>query len=203
LLPRWRGAAPVHRAVIAGDDITGVTIMRVVKELDAGAAFKAVKRVITADDTSVEVERDLAELGAEVLVEVLDAMAAGRATETPQDESLVTYAAKITKAEGAVDWGLPAERIHNLVRGLQPWPLVSGRIAGTRVLLHRTELTPAVSPDRPGTIVRAEPDRFEIAAGDGHVLRIKVIQPEGRRAMSAREFLAGRHVPPGSRIERG
>jgi len=203
LLPRWRGAAPVHRAVIAGDDITGVTIMRVVKELDAGAAFKAIKRVITPDDTSVEVERDLAEMGAGVLVEVLDAMAAGRATETPQDESLVTYAAKITKAEGAVDWGLPAERIHNLVRGLQPWPLVSGRIAGTRVLLHRTELTPAVSPDRPGTIVRAEPDRFEIAAGDGHVLRIKMIQPEGRRVMSAREFLAGRHVPPGARIERG
>ncbi len=203
LLPRWRGAAPVHRAVIAGDDITGVTIMRVVKELDAGAAFKAVKRVIGPDDTSVEVERDLAEMGADVLVEVLDEMAAGKAKETPQDESLVTYAAKITKAEGAVDWGLPAERIHNLVRGLQPWPLVSGRIAGTRVLLHRTELTPAVSPDRPGTIVRAEPDRFEVVAGDGHVLRIKVIQPEGRRAMSAREFLAGRHVPPGIRIERG
>ena len=109
----------------------------------------------------------------DVLVEVLDDMAAGRATETPQDESLVTYAAKITKAEGAVDWCLPAERIHNLVRGLQPWPLVSGRIAGTRVLLHRTELTPAVSPDRPGTIVRAEPDRFEIVAGDGHVLRMQ------------------------------
>ncbi len=203
LLPRWRGAAPVHRAVIAGDDITGVTIMRVVKELDAGAAFKAVKRVIGPDDTSVEVERDLAEMGADVLIEVLDEMAAGQALETPQDDSLVTYAAKITKAEGAVDWGLPAERIHNLVRGLQPWPLVSGRIAGTRVLLHRTELTPAVSPDRPGTIVRAEPDRFEVVAGDGHVLRIKVIQPEGRRAMSAREFLAGRHVPPGARIERG
>ena len=203
LLPRWRGAAPVHRAVIAGDDITGVTIMRVVKELDAGAAFKAVKRVIGPDDTSVEVERDLAELGADVLVEVLDAMAAERATETPQDESLVTYAAKISKAEGAVDWGLPAERIHNLVRGLQPWPLVSGRLAGARVLLHRTELTPAISPDRPGTIVRAEPDRFEVVAGDGHVLRIRTIQPEGRRAMSAREFLAGRHVPPGARIERG
>ena len=132
-----------------------------------------------------------------LLVEVLDDMAEGRAVETPQDESLVTYAAKITKAEGAVDWSLPAERIHNLVRGLAA---VAARVRPDRRrarALHRTALTPAVSPDRPGTIVRAEADRFEIAAGDGHVLRISTIQPEGRRAMSAREFLAGRHVAPG------
>jgi methionyl-tRNA formyltransferase len=203
LLPRWRGAAPVHRAVIAGDRETGITIMRVVKELDAGASFKKVRRAIDPDETSVEVERDLAEMGADLLLEVLEEIAGGRATETSQDASLATYAAKITKAEGAVEWSLPAERLHNLVRGLQPWPLVSGRIGGARVLIHRTALTSAVSPDAPGTIVRAEPERFEVVAGDGRVLRVLVIQPEGRRVMSAREFLAGRHLGPGTRVERG
>jgi methionyl-tRNA formyltransferase len=202
LLPRWRGAAPVHRAVIAGDRETGVTIMRVVKELDAGASFKMSRRSIDPDETSVAVERDLAELGAGLLLEVVQDIAEGRATETPQDASLATYAAKVTKAEGAVDWSLPAERLHNLVRGLQPWPLVSGRFAGGRCLVHRTALTPAVSPDSPGTIVRAEADRLEIVAGDGRVLRVLTIQPEGKRAMSAREFLIGRHVLPGSKVER-
>jgi methionyl-tRNA formyltransferase len=203
LLPRWRGAAPVHRAVIAGDDETGITIMRVVKELDAGASFKTVRRPIDPDETSVEVERDLAEMGADLLLDVLQEIAGGRATETPQDPSLVTYATKITKAEGAVEWSLPAERIHNLVRGLQPWPLVSGRIAGARVLIHRTALTSAVSPDAPGTIVRAEPERFEVVAGGGRVLRVLTLQPEGRRVMSAREFLAGHHLRPGTKVERG
>jgi methionyl-tRNA formyltransferase len=134
---------------------------------------------------------------------VLRELAEGRADETPQDESQVTYADKITKAEGAIQWSLPAERIHNLVRGLQPWPLVSCRIGGNRVIVHRTARTTAVSPDRPGTIVRADADRLEVVAGDGHVLQLVVLQPEGRRAMSAREFLAGRHVPPGTKVEQG
>jgi methionyl-tRNA formyltransferase len=203
LLPRWRGAAPVHRAVIAGDRETGITIMRVVKELDPGASFKKIRRAIGPDETSVDVERDLAEMGADLLVEVLQEISEGRATETPQDSALATYAPKIGKEEGAVDWSMPAGRLHNLVRGLQPWPLVSGRINGARVLVHRTALTPAVSPDAPGTIVRAEPERFEVVAGDGHVLRFVTIQPEGRRAMSAREFLAGRHITPGTKVERG
>ena len=203
LLPRWRGAAPVHRAVIAGDAETGVTIMRVVKELDAGAMFATVTREIELDETSVDVERGLAASGAALLREVVHQIAGGTAVETAQDASQATYAAKITKEEGRVDWSLPAERLHNLVRGLQPWPLVSGRINETRVLLHRTALSTAVTPDKPGTIVRAEGDRLEIAAGDGRVLRVLTLQPEGKRAMSAREFLSGRAVAPGARIERG
>jgi len=203
LLPRWRGAAPVHRAVIAGDRETGVTIMRVIKELDAGAMFAAATRRIGPDETSVEVEQDLSELGARLLVHVVRQIASGSATETPQNASQATLAPKITKAEGAIDWSLPAERIHNLVRGLQPWPLVSARIADNRVLIHRTATTTAISPDSPGTVVRAEGDRFEIAAGDGRVLRVLAIQPEGRRIMTAREFLAGRPIRPGLRVERG
>jgi methionyl-tRNA formyltransferase len=203
LLPRWRGAAPVHRAVIAGDRETGVTIMRVVKALDAGGMFKKATRAIGPDETSVEVERDLAEIGGRLLLEVLTDLAEGRAVETPQDESQVTYADKITKAEGAIPWSLAAERIHDLVRGLQPWPLVSCRIGGSRVIIHRTARTTAVSPDRPGTIVRADGDRFEVVAGDGHVLQLVALQPEGRRTMTAREFLAGRHIAPGTKVEQG
>jgi methionyl-tRNA formyltransferase len=203
LLPRWRGAAPVHRAVIAGDRQTGVTIMRVIKELDAGAMFAAAERRIGPDETSVDVERDLAEIGSRLLVHVVRHIAEGTARETAQDPSRVTLAPKITKAEGAVDWSLPAERLHNLVRGLQPWPLVSARIGNHRVLIHKATVTTAVSPDKPGTVVRAEGDRFEIAAGEGSVLRLLALQPEGRRVMTAREFLAGRAIPPGLRVERG
>jgi methionyl-tRNA formyltransferase len=203
LLPRWRGAAPVHRAVIAGDRETGVTIMRVVKELDAGGMFATVTRTIDPDETSVDVERSLAELGASLLVQVARDMAEGRAAEIPQDPAAVTYASKITKEEGAIDWSLPAERIHNLVRGLQPWPLVSTWLGGGRVLIHKTMRVPAVTPDAPGTIVRAEAERLEIATGDGQVLRVLTLQPEGRRAMTAREFLAGRQVIPGTKVERG
>jgi methionyl-tRNA formyltransferase len=201
LLPRWRGAAPVHRAVIAGDTETGVTIMRVVKELDAGPMFAAVRRPIGADETSPDVERALAELGAVLLVEVVDRMSEGRAAETAQDERLVTYAPKITKDEGVVDWNLPAARIHNLVRGLQPWPLVSTRISGDRVLLHRTTVLDERTNAPAGTVVRSDRDALDVAAGGG-VLRLIALQPEGRRVMTAREFLAGRKIAPGLALER-
>jgi methionyl-tRNA formyltransferase len=200
ILPRWRGAAPVHRAVIAGDTETGVTIMRVVKELDAGAMFAIGRTAIGPNETSVEVERDLSELGARLLLDTVDALADGRAVETPQPAEGVTYAAKLTKAESAVPWTLPAARIHDMVRGLQPWPLVAARLGDTRVLIHRTELTGDVD-DRPaGSILRAEGDDLTAVAGDGGVVRILELQPEGRRVMRTREFLAGRRVAAGASI---
>ena len=203
LLPRWRGAAPVHRAIIAGDSVTGVTIMRVVNELDAGPMFAAVSRPIGPDESSPRVEEDLALMGAELLIDVVDHVAAGRATETPQDETKVTYAPKITKAEGALNWGQSAAQIHNLVRGLQPWPLVSARLSGERILLHKTIPTDDVADASPGTIVRAEGDQLALVAGDRRILRLLAVQPEGRRVMSAREFLAGRRIAPGARLEQG
>ena len=114
LLPRYRGAAPVHRAVIAGERETGVTIMRVVKALDAGPMLAAVRRPIGPDETSEEVERDLARLGAELLVSTADDLAAGRSHETPQDESAATYAHRLTKDDGVIDWSWPADRVHDL-----------------------------------------------------------------------------------------
>jgi methionyl-tRNA formyltransferase len=200
ILPRWRGAAPVHRAVMAGDTETGVTIMRVVKELDAGGMFTVGRRAIGPEETSVEVERDLAQIGASLLVDTVDALAEGRATETPQPDQGVTYAPKLTREEGSVSWTQPASCIHNLVRGLQPWPLVGARLAGIRVLVHRTALTGERSDRPPATILRARGDDLTVVAGDGLIVRILELQPEGRRVMRAREFLAGRPIDAGATI---
>lgn len=201
LLPRYRGAAPVHRAVIAGEAETGVTIMRVVHDLDAGGMMAVGRRPIGPDEISPEVERDLAGLGAVLLVDVVEQLAEGRATEIPQDDALATYAPKILKSEGVADWTVPARAIHNRVRGLQPWPLVSVHIGEARYLLHRTEVVDETVTAPPGTIVSASGDRLTVAAGDGGLLRVVQIQPEGRRAMSARELLAGHAIRPGTRLD--
>ena len=197
LLPKYRGAAPIHRAVIAGDEITGVTIMRVVSELDAGPMLATSPRTIGLDETSVDVERDLAEIGAAALLDVVERLAAGPIEEVPQDPDRATYAPKLEKAEGPIDWSLSARVIHNRVRGLQPWPMASTTIHGLRCLIHRTALTGRGTDASPGTIVEAGGDTLAIAAGDASVLEVIVIQPEGRRAMSAREFLSGRALRPG------
>jgi methionyl-tRNA formyltransferase len=200
LLPEYRGAAPVHRAVIDGRSETGITIMRVVRELDAGPMFARVTRAIGPDETSVDVEHALARLGGDLLLEVVEQLAAGTASEEPQDHGRATYAHKLTKAEGTIDWTLPAARIHNMVRGLQPWPLVSVHLGDRRYLLHRTVRTGERSTAAPGTTVDATGDRLGVVGGDGEVLRILQLQPEGRRVMSAREFLAGRSVVAGDQF---
>jgi methionyl-tRNA formyltransferase len=201
LLPKYRGAAPIHRAVIAGEEETGVTIMRVVQALDAGPMLASTRRPIGPDETSVDVERDLAELGAHILLDVAAQLAAGRSVEVPQDETAATYAPKILKSEGAIDWSLPARQLHNLVRGLQPWPLVSATIGSVRCLIHRTEPTDERTTADVGTVVEATGPRLSIAAADGRILRILSIQPEGRRAMSARDFLAGHPVAAGTHVK--
>jgi methionyl-tRNA formyltransferase len=200
LLPAYRGAAPVHRAVIDGLAETGVTIMRVVRELDAGPMMATVRHAIGENDTSVEVEQALSTLGASLLLSVVDQLAAGTAAEIAQDDSQATYAPKIVKSEGTIDWSLPAARLHNLVRGLHPWPLVSAHLDGHRYLLHRTARTDERSLLPGGTIVHAAGDLLAVTAGDGGVLRILQIQPEGRRVMTPREFLAGRIVTVGSQF---
>jgi methionyl-tRNA formyltransferase len=201
LLPEYRGAAPVHRAVIDGKEETGVTIMRVVRELDAGPMLAKATHRIDPQDTTPVVERALAERGAPLLLSFVEALAAGAATETEQDPAAATYAPKIVKSEGAIDWLLPAARIHNLVRGLQPWPLVSVRIYGHRYLVHRTEQTHERTTAPPATVVEAAGETLSVATSDSEVLKIIEIQPEGRRAMRARDFLAGHALAVGARLE--
>jgi methionyl-tRNA formyltransferase len=206
LLPRYRGAAPVHRAVIAGDTITGVTIMRVVKALDAGGMFVKEQRPIGPDETSDEVERALAQIGARLLVAVVDHIARGIAVETPQNDAESTYAHRVTREDGAIDWSWPAARVHNLIRGLHPWPHAFSFVQGKRVIVRRSSLQANDGgqvrrdpPSVPGTILEADGDRLVVATGDG-ALRILEIQAEGRRPMSAREFLAGHRLIAGERF---
>jgi methionyl-tRNA formyltransferase len=201
LLPRYRGAAPIHRAVMAGETMTGVTIMRVVKALDAGPMISSAVRPIGESETSAEVERDIARIGARVLVEAVDALAEGRALETPQNEAGATYAQKIDKTDGIIDWSRPAREIHNQIRGLHPWPHAYSDLQGERIILLRSEVERELPGARaaPGTILDAHADQFRVQTGDG-VLRLLMLQREGRRPLTAREFLAGRRIEPGARF---
>jgi methionyl-tRNA formyltransferase len=202
LLPKYRGAAPVHRAVINGEQVTGVSIMRIVTELDAGPVFRTAATPIGPDATTPEVEQVLAVLGAQLVTRVVDDLANDNAIPVPQDHSRATHAKKIEKDEGAIDWNLPAIRIHNLVRGLQPWPLVSTMLNGARYQIHRTAIAERTTVEPAGTVIEAYKGELLVAAGDGAVLRILVIQPEGKRPMAAREFLAGHRITRGARFLR-
>ena len=200
LLPRYRGAAPVHRAVIAGDAETGVTIMRVAAKLDSGAMFARTTRAIGADETSDALEDALAVTGARLLVEVVDQLAAGTAHEEPQDERLATYAARLTKDEGLVDWTLPASRIHDRVRGLFPWPHAYSFVDGRRIIIWRTSPLPAAMTALPGTVIHAGGDGLHVATGDGRALALLELQSEGGRPLPAADFLRGHAVQAGARF---
>lgn len=213
LLPRWRGAAPIHRAVAAGNPVTGVTIMRVVLALDAGPMLAKVEVPIPGDIRSDALEVTLADAGARLLIETLDRLAAGPVREEPQDESLVTYAAKISRADGQVDWSRTAEHIHNQIRAMHPWPMVSVMWRGKRLILRTSELThprtsasafaeaPADKPahpqaapahlrtSAPGTLV-ALSDVLLVSTGSDPIA-ITEVQLEGRRPQTAREFING------------
>jgi len=197
LLPKYRGAAPVHRAVINGDSQTGVTIMRVVKELDAGGMFATVTRPIGPDETSDVVESALADMGAELLVTVVEQLGSGNAREEPQDDTQATYASRLTKEEGLIDWTRSASDLHNRVRGLYPWPHAYTFFKGTRLIVLRSVVADAsASATSPGTILRATSEAIHVATGDGE-LAILEVQPEGRRAMRAHDFLLGHRLATG------
>lgn len=200
LLPRWRGAAPVHRAILAGDAESGVTIMRVVLALDAGPMLANTTLHIDPDETSADLEVRLAAAGAQLLIDVLDRLAHGAVTEEPQNESLVTYAARIERADGDVDWARAARTIHNQIRGLHPWPHAAVMLHGKRILLiesrveHEHGTTTA-----PGVVLEAGATGLVVAAAPGAV-RVLRLQPEGRGAMAVRDFLNGHPVAAGDRL---
>jgi methionyl-tRNA formyltransferase len=201
LLPRWRGAAPVHRAILAGDTRTGVTIMRVVQKLDAGNILMTKAVDIGANETSVELGTRLAALGAALLVTAVDVLADGPVTGHVQDEALATYASRLERRESRLDWAQPAAAVHNHIRGLQPWPMAASILEGGRIAFVRSEVAseqPAMAD--PGTVVAVHPDALDVAARPG-VVRITELQPEGRRAMPVRAFLGGRSVAAGGRFE--
>ena len=202
LLPRYRGAAPVHRAVMAGETDTGVSIMHVVSELDAGAVYAVAETPIHPDETSETVEERLAHLGAGLLLEVVNDLASGHRHAEPQDDQVVSYASRLRKEEGVIDWNAAAATIHNQVRGLQPWPMAWTHLAGHRLIVVRTRPGGAAAhAASSGEIVGVTPEAVTVRAGDGRTVELLVVQPEGRRAMTIREFTAGHPLAPGRRFD--
>ena len=200
LLPKYRGAAPVQRAVIDGERDTGVTIMRVEKMLDAGAMLAKVARPIGPDETSDIVERDLAQMGADLLLDVVEQIAAGTEQQELQDFMMCSYAPRLTKDEGLIDWSLPASYVHNRVRGLYPWPHAYTYLGRARLILLKTRVERETTDALPGTIVDTSHGAIHVATGHGERIAIEQLQPEGRRPMAAHEFLAGHRVVPGMRF---
>jgi len=200
LLPRYRGAAPVHRAIIDGEATTGVTIMRMVKALDAGPMIAVESVSIGQDETSVELEDRLSRVGAALLARSLDGIAANRAHEIPQDDMAATYAPRLTKGDGRIDWSRPAVHIHNVIRGLHPWPHAVTFAGTDRLILHRSRPAAGSSTKTPGTVLAASGDQLAVATGEG-TLDLVEIQVEGKRPMQTREFLAGRPIAVGTLLQ--
>ncbi|HEY1311414.1 MAG TPA: methionyl-tRNA formyltransferase [Pseudolabrys sp.] len=193
LLPRWRGAAPINRAIMAGDDESGVTIMKMDEGLDTGPMVADEHLAITPDMTAGDLYDQLAKVGAALMVRALDEIERG-AKSTPQPSDGVTYAAKISKNETRIDWAKPGKEVHNHIRGLSPFPGAWFEIGGARIKALRSAR--GEGNGRPGT---ALDDRLTIACGEGAV-RLSQVQGEGRKAMSADEFLRGTPVKAGTQL---
>jgi methionyl-tRNA formyltransferase len=199
LLPRWRGAAPIAHAILAGDARTGVSVMRVEREMDAGAVARSAPLAIGEDETAGELAGRIAALAAELLAEVVEQIAAGEVEWTPQDPAGVTLAPKLERADARLDWSEPAAALVRRVRAMAPSPGAFTQLDGQplRILAARAGAGP---PDAaPGT-VRAGPGMpLRIATGDGWLLP-RVLQRAGGRPLAADAFLRGRPIPDGTRL---
>jgi methionyl-tRNA formyltransferase len=191
VLPRWRGAAPIHRAIEAGDELTGITIMQMDEGLDTGDMLLVETTPIAADDTTATLHDKLAAQGARLIVQALAAEALhGR----PQPQDGITYAHKIDKAEAAIDWSLPAAVIERRVRAFDPFPGTSFQAHGETVKLWRADVVPGTG--RPGEVLSASPERVVVACGDG-ALALRQVQRAGGRRTDAAAWLQSHPLQPG------
>ncbi|WP_374245478.1 methionyl-tRNA formyltransferase [Zoogloea sp.] len=198
LLPRWRGAAPIHRAIEAGDLETGITIMQMDAGLDTGPMLTKRVEPIQPDDTTGSLHDRLAWIGAELIVEALEALPAGTLVATPQPAEGVTYAAKIGKAEATVDWTRPAIEIERAVRAFNPFPGALATLDGTPIKLWRARAIDAAGT--PGEVLLAEGAGVIVACGEG-ALCVTELQKPGARRMPAADFLRGMPIAVGSRFD--
>lgn len=202
LLPAYRGAAPVQWALARGETKTGVTTMRVEAGLDTGAIYLARETRIVEGEHAPALEARLADLGADLLVETLEGIASGSLAPRPQDESLATEAPRLTRRDGEYDPSWTAREFEGRVRGFDPWPGVSARVRGARLLFKEAvALSDARTDAEPGRVVAFEGEAFHVACAGGTVLAIRAVQPEGRRGVSARDARNGRTLLPGDRLE--
>lgn len=198
LLPRWRGAAPVQRAIMAGDAMTGVQIMQMAKGLDTGDVLLSEATDIRIDDTAETLSQRLAQLGAQMWPRALGAIERGAMTPTPQSGE-ATYAHKIDKSEARLDWSRPASEIERHIRGLSPFPGAWCEIDGTRVKIHLAAVEDASGISGQTQVGKALDDRLLVACGTG-ALRLLSVQPAGKSRMSADDFLRGSPVPAGTQL---
>jgi methionyl-tRNA formyltransferase len=217
LLPRHRGAAPIQRSVLAGETETGVTVQRVVFEVDAGPVLLQERLAIAPGETAGELFAQMAEFSAGALSRAVRLIEEGRAAFTPQDESAVTRAPKLTKEEGRADWSQPAERLARAARAYNPWPTLYTKLPdgrGLKILKARAETScqlsvagcqsvpnpePRTQNPEPGTVLAASGADFLVATGAG-ALRLVEVQAEGKRPMAAAEFLRGARLAAGDRL---
>ncbi len=198
LLPRWRGAAPIQRAIMAGDAATGITIMQMDEGLDTGDIFLAEQILITGETTAGSLHDELARLGADLLPRALAALSRGSLVSTPQIEADATYAKKINKSESRIDWKRPAREVDCLIRGLAPSPGAWFEIetVGKRTRVKVLRAQPVDRPGTPGTLVD---DALTVACGTG-ALALVSLQREGKKIMTADEFVRGLSLPVGTEL---
>jgi len=199
LLPKYRGAAPCNWAVINSEKKTGVTIIRLNERMDAGDIIASQSINISGDDTSQDIYNQLALVGAETLLATLSLIESKKERFIPQDEKFATYAPKLKKQDGLIDWKKPAEEIRNLIRGTQPWPGAYTYLDNKLLKIYKAETVGGFSAVTPGEIVKIDKDSFIIACGKDALIIVE-LQLEGKRCMSAEEFLRGVHLKKGQML---
>lgn len=204
LLPQYRGAAPINWAIFNGDSETGVTVIQMSSKVDAGACLAKAATPIDPNENAVELEHRLSELGAPLVMDVVDRLSAGSVTPLPQDPSLATPARRLRKTDGEVDWTRSALQIKNQIRALYAWPRTATcwlRAAGEplRLILCKADAFAGAAAALPGTVVNASGDDLAVSTGDG-ILQIREVQPAGKRVMAPGEFLRGYQVKVGEKF---
>ncbi|GAA3710646.1 methionyl-tRNA formyltransferase [Oceanisphaera sediminis] len=201
LLPRWRGAAPIQRAIWAGDRETGVTIMQMDKGLDTGDMLHLARLPITPEDTSASLYDKLAGIGPPALLQALTHIADGSINAEPQDDALANYAEKLSKEEARIDWQLPAEQIERNVRAFNPWPVSYFMVDEHNIKVWQAQVLDEHNDQAPGTLIRAGKAGIDVATGKG-VLRLLSLQPPGKKAMTCQDLLNARKdwFQPGNRL---
>lgn len=191
LLPKYRGGAPVHYAIMAGDKETGVTIMEMIKKMDAGGIYAQKTIPITDQDDVGVLFEELSLLGKELLLETLPEIITGKLQATPQDEALVTFSPNITREQEAIDWQKSAQEIDWQVRGMRPWPVAFTTYQGTRWKILSVKPLAETTTKAPGTIIERTKETLKIACGQGSVLALEQLQPAGKGVQAIAEFLNG------------
>lgn len=195
LLPKYRGSAPIHWAILNGDAESGVTIMHMALALDAGDIISQAVTPIDPDETVETLHDRLADMGAKLLVDTVVAIGDGTAVRTPQQEDLVTHAPMLSRALSPMDFTRPARELHNQVRGLIPWPAAVTELNGTRCKIFSTSVLEETTGKAPGAVIAADKKGLKIACGGGTVLQINELQADGGKRLKAADYLRGHPIP--------